>query len=114
MAAFSQTATRYESHCQKSTFKASWPMRGSAELTTEPNPAELTEDVGALKFTRFDALKNSARNCTCKRSLIGKILFTPASQLNNPGARRDPFPRLPNVPTAGRANAWGFRDRKST
>ena len=95
---------------QKESFKAICPMRGSRPLRIAPNPAPFTDVAGPFRFTRFEALKNSARNCKPQRSLIEKCLAIPMSQLNNPGPRSAPFAILPNVPTAGRPNAEGTRE----
>src|SRR5262249_4575121 len=74
-----------------------------------PKPAPFTEDPGPFRFSRFKALKNSARNWRSSRSFIWKCLATPISQLNRPGPRSAPLATLPNVPAAGSANAEGIR-----
>src|SRR3954466_1535042 len=85
-------------------------MRGSRALRIAPKPAPLTDAAGPFRFTRFEALKNSARSCMSQRSLIGKCLAIPISQLNRPGARSAPLAILPKVPSAGRTNDVGTRE----
>src|SRR5689334_13861496 len=62
--------------------------------------------VGSFNSVWLRMLKNSARSwkriCSCDR--IGKkLLISAVSTLVRLGPRNEPFPRLPNVPIAGRA-----------
>ena len=74
--------------------------------------AELPEDElrvpGSRKFAWLKILKNSARNCSFHRSLIGMFLAKFTSKFNIPGPLTIPLPTLPNVPIAGRAKALGL------
>ena len=52
---------------------------------------------GKLKFVWLTALKNSARNCMPKRSVIEKFLARLKSKFTSPGARTIPTPELPKI-----------------
>src|SRR5206468_1561656 len=97
---------------QKTSFNANCPILGSRAPRMEPNPAPLIELVGLFRFTRLDALKNSARNCRLRRSLKANRLEMPISEFSIPGPRNVPLEMVPQVPNCGRANAVGTR--KST
>src|SRR5262252_820410 len=89
-------------------------MRGSPACCKAPKfPFELSLaklPVAAVssKFTRLKILKNSPRNWRLTRSVNGKFLVKAISQVNAPGYRKLPLPRLPNVPTGLATNEARF------
>src|SRR5262245_40456059 len=74
-------------------------MRGEPAAVIRPNPPDVTEVPGLLKFVWFSTLKNSARYCKFQRSVIRKFLCAEKSMLNVPGPRRIFRPALPKVPS---------------
>src|SRR5262244_3450828 len=70
-------------------------------------PPEKTIGLGVPRFVWLNALKISVRNCMFTFSDIGKLFTSERSTLERPGPRNTPRPKLPQVPTVGRTNAFG-------
>src|SRR5690349_6421241 len=90
---------------QNVSLSASCRMRGSPADVMRPKEDDARLELGPLKFTLLKALKNSARNCVLRRSVIFVFLMRPRSVLNRPGARKIFLPELPNVPRALRVKS---------
>ena len=60
------------------------------------------------KLVWLKVLKNSPRSSIESRSLMGKFLKIPMSQMKNPGPKNSPFPTFPKVPIGGSENAGEF------
>src|SRR5438270_355982 len=80
-------------------------LREALALVITPKSGLLNVVFGLLKFTRLNALKNSARNCRLRRSRITKFFSTDMSRLCSGGPVMMLRPALPNVNCGEAANA---------
>ena len=86
-------------------------IRGSAADVINPKFGLFSADTGLPRFTRFNTLNASARNCTARSPPTRNDRTMPKSTLKRPGPIRLLFTRLPNAPAAGARNAAAFSHR---
>jgi hypothetical protein len=75
-----------------------------------PEVAEVyTTSFGVRRFVWLRMLKNSARNCNPKRSVICEFLVAEKSTSDSPGPFNESRETLPKVPVVGGRNAAGLK-----
>src|SRR5881409_3269860 len=78
-------------------------MRGERAPVIFPNRLSVNEVLGLLNCGVLNKLKNSARYCRRKRSVMWRFFMADQSRLKVPGPRKTPRPELPKVPSFARA-----------
>src|SRR5688572_7152236 len=101
-----QQTNRYcDLHVQKYIFNPSCVTRASAAVLIRPNCGDPKPVPGIPKFARLNALNNSPRNWSLKRSANTKFFMMPMSKLITPGERPTDRAAFPSRKRSGSVNA---------